>query len=120
MSALLQVQNLQAAYGHVTALWDVSFEVQEGEVVTLLGSNGAGKTTTLRTISGILPAVSGEVHFDGGDITRARSDRIVELGVIHVPEGRQLWPRLSVRENLELGAYLPRARSQRADSLERM
>src|SRR5260370_29368693 len=117
---LLNVQNLQAAYGHVTALWDVSFQVHEGEVVTLLGSNGAGKTTSLRTISGLLPTASGDVTFDGRDITHARSDQIVELGVIHVPEGRQLWPRLSVRENLELGAYLPRARAQRSESLERM
>jgi branched-chain amino acid transport system ATP-binding protein len=119
-SALLRVHHLQAAYGRVTALWDVSFEVSEGQVVTLLGSNGAGKTTTLRTISGLLPAVSGEVQFAGRDITQARSEQIVELGVIHVPEGRQLWPRLSVRENLELGAYVPRARAQRAESLERV
>ena len=117
---LLEVRELQAAYGRVTALWDVSFRVDEGQVVTLLGSNGAGKTTTLRRISGLLPAVAGSIHFAGRDITRARSEQIVELGVVHVPEGRGLWPRLSVRENLELGAYLPRARAERAESLERM
>ena len=104
----------------MTALWDVSFEVEEGQVVALLGSNGSGKTTTLRTISGLLPAVSGSVHFAGRDITHARSDQIVELGIIHVPEARQLWPRMSVRENLELGAYSPKARVKRADSLERV
>ena len=117
---LLEVRDLQAAYGRVTALWDVSFEVEEGQVVALLGSNGSGKTTTLRTISGLLPAVSGSVHFAGRDITHARSDQIVELGIIHVPEARQLWPRMSVGENLELGAYSPKARVKRADSLERV
>ena len=117
---LLEVRDLQAAYGRVTALWDVSFEVEEGQVVALLGSNGSGKTTTLRTISGLLTAASGSVHFAGRDITHARSDQIVELGIIHVPEARQLWPRMSVRENLELGAYSPKARLKRADSLERV
>ena len=117
---LLEVRDLQAAYGRVTALWDVSFDVDEGQVVALLGSNGSGKTTTLRTISGLLTAASGSVHFAGRDITHARSDQIVELGIIHVPEARQLWPRMSVRENLELGAYSPKARLKRADSLERM
>jgi branched-chain amino acid transport system ATP-binding protein len=117
---LLEVRDLQAAYGRVTALWDVSFDVEEGQVVALLGSNGSGKTTTLRRISGLLPALSGTVHFAGRDITHARSHQIVELGIIHVPEARQLWPRMSVRENLELGAYSPRAKLKRADSLERV
>ena len=117
---LLEVRDLQAAYGRVTALWDVSFEVAEGQVVALLGSNGSGKTTTLRRISGLLPALSGSVHFAGRDITHARSHQIVELGIIHVPEARQLWPRMSVRENLELGAYSPKARLKRAESLERV
>jgi branched-chain amino acid transport system ATP-binding protein len=117
---LLEVRDLQAAYGRVTALWDVSFDVEEGQVVALLGSNGSGKTTTLRRISGLLPALSGSVHFAGRDITHARSHQIVELGIIHVPEARQLWPRMSVRENLELGAYSPRAKLKRADSLERV
>jgi branched-chain amino acid transport system ATP-binding protein len=118
--ALLEVGDLSSAYRGVVALWDVSFSVAEGQVVTLLGSNGAGKTTTLRTVSGLLTAVSGSVTFDGRDITRARTDQIVELGIVHVPEGRQLWPRMSVRENLELGAYLPRAKARRAESLERV
>jgi branched-chain amino acid transport system ATP-binding protein len=114
---LLEVCDLQAAYGRVTALWDLSFNVEEGQVVALLGSNGSGKTTTLRTISGLLPAASGFIHFDGRDITHARSDQIVELGIIHVPEARQLWPRMSVLENLELGAYSARAKATRAESL---
>jgi branched-chain amino acid transport system ATP-binding protein len=118
--ALLEVGDLCSAYSGVIALWDVSFSVAEGQVVTLLGSNGAGKTTTLRTVSGLLTAVSGSISFDGRDISHARTDQIVELGIVHVPEGRQLWPRMSVRENLELGAYLPRAKARRAESLERV
>jgi branched-chain amino acid transport system ATP-binding protein len=117
---LLEVAELRAAYGRVTALWDVSFNVDQGQVVTLLGSNGAGKTTTLRTISGLLSAVSGSIRFDGHDITRARSEQIVERGIVHVPEGRQLWARMTVQENLEMGAYLPRASVRRAESLERV
>src|SRR5437867_4134200 len=117
---LLSVNGVRAGYRGVVALWDVSFEVAEGQVVTLLGSNGAGKTTTLRTISGLLPASGGSISFAGQDITRARSDQIVELGIVHVPEGRQLWARMSVQENLEMGAYLPRARARRRESLERV
>jgi len=117
---LLSVQSVRAAYRGVVALWDVSFEVAEGQAVTLLGSNGAGKTTTLRTISGLLPAVAGTLTFDGRDISHARSDQIVEMGIVHVPEGRQLWARMSVQENLEMGAYLPRARARRGESLERV
>jgi branched-chain amino acid transport system ATP-binding protein len=116
--ALLEVNGLRSGYGRVTALWDVSFEVPQGQVVTLLGSNGAGKTTTLRTISGLLPVEQGSILFQGRDITRARSDELVALGIVHVPEGRQLWPRLSVQENLELGAYVPGARARRKQSLE--
>jgi branched-chain amino acid transport system ATP-binding protein len=118
--ALLAVSEVRAAYKGVVALWDVSFDVAEGQAVTLLGSNGAGKTTTLRTISGLLPAVQGSVTFDGQDITHARSDQIVEMGIVHVPEGRQLWARMSVQENLEMGAYLPHAKTQRRESLERV
>src|SRR5919199_4297588 len=120
MSPLLEVISLRSGYGRVTALWDVSFEVPPGEVVTLLGSNGAGKTTSLRTISGLLPAQAGSIVFDGNDVTRARSDQLVELGIIHVPEGRQLWSRLTVQENLELGAYLPHARGRRKESLNKV
>jgi branched-chain amino acid transport system ATP-binding protein len=120
MPPLLQVNSLRSGYGRVTALWDVSFEVPLGEVVTLLGSNGAGKTTTLRTISGLLPAQAGSIIFEGRDVTHARSDQLVEMGIIHVPEGRQLWARLTVQENLELGAYLPAARARRAESLRRV
>ena len=118
--SLLEVAELRSAYGGVVALWDVSFEVHAGQVVTLLGSNGAGKTTTLRTISGLLTAQSGSIRFDGQPIGHARSDQIVELGIVHVPEGRQLWARMSVQENLELGAYLPKPKAKRVESLERV
>ncbi len=118
--ALLSVKGLSAAYGRVTALWDVSFEVPEHRVVTLLGSNGAGKTTTLRALSALLPARSGRIVFDGQDVTRLSSDRIVDLGIVHVPEGSQLWPRMTVEENLVLGAFLPRTRARRAENLERV
>jgi branched-chain amino acid transport system ATP-binding protein len=118
--SLLSVEGLSAAYGRVTTLWDVSFEVAEGEIVTLIGSNGAGKTTTLRVLSGLLPVRQGSVRFDGHDLSRLRSDQIVGLGVVHVPEGRLLWPRLTVEENLIVGAYLPKARVKRKQSLERV
>ncbi len=119
-AALLSVSGLSAAYGRVTALWDVSFEVPEHQIVTLLGSNGAGKTTTLRTLSALLPARAGRIEFEGQDIMRLSSDRIVDLGIVQVPEGRQLWPRMTVEENLELGAFLPRAKPRRRENLDRV
>jgi branched-chain amino acid transport system ATP-binding protein len=118
--SLLEVRNLSAAYGRVTTLWDVSFDVADGEIVTLVGSNGAGKTTTLRTLSGLLPVRAGSATFDGHDLSRLRSDQIVALGIVHVPEGRLLWPRMSVEENLILGAYLPKAKAKRNASLQQV
>ena len=117
---LLSVAGLSSGYGRVPVLWEVSFEVAEGGIVALVGSNGAGKTTTLRTISGVLAATGGTIRFDGRDITRLRSDQIVELGIIHVPEGSQLWPGLTIEENLELGAYTPRAAARLRQSLDRV
>ena len=117
MGAVLEVQGVAAAYGDVQALWDVSFTVAEGEVATLLGSNGAGKTTSLRVISGLLPALEGEVRFRGERISGLSPHRIVELGVIQVPEGRHLWPNMTVEDNLILGAYSDRARPDRAATL---
>jgi branched-chain amino acid transport system ATP-binding protein len=115
--ALLDVQGIAAAYGDVQALWDVGFSVEEGQVATLLGSNGAGKTTTLRVISGLLPTLEGEVRLRGERISGLTPHRIVELGVIQVPEGRHLWPNLSVEDNLLLGAYSSRARPDRATTI---
>ncbi|TMD62137.1 MAG: ABC transporter ATP-binding protein [Chloroflexi bacterium] len=115
--ALLEVRQLTAFHGDVQALWDVSFEVAEGSITTLLGSNGAGKTTTLRTISGILPPRDGEIRLGGERIDGVPPHRIVDMGVVQVPEGRKLWPNLSVQENLVLGAYGRRGRPERARTL---
>ena len=117
MAAVLEVQGVAAAYGDVQALWDVGFAVDEGHIATLLGSNGAGKTTTLRVISGLLQALEGEVRLRGTKISGLSPHRIVELGVIQVPEGRHLWPNMSVEDNLLLGAYSDRARPHRVATL---
>jgi len=101
MSALLRLDGLEAGYGDLTAISDVSLEVLPGEAVTLIGSNGAGKTTTLRAISGLLPA--GRVEFEGARLDGLGSSQIVARGIAHVPEGRQLFPTMTVRDNLELG-----------------
>ena len=120
MTALLELKEVAAFYGDFQALFGVSFEVRPNEVLALLGGNGAGKTTCLRVISGLLRPRSGTVHFEGTDITRTPPDDIVDLGIAHVPEGRQLFPEMSVEENLYLGSQLPRARAHRAQNLERM
>jgi branched-chain amino acid transport system ATP-binding protein len=117
VTAVLEVRHVAAAYGDVQALWDVSFSVEEGQVATLLGSNGAGKTTTLRVVSGLMPALEGEVLLRGERISGLPPHRIVELGVIQVPEGRHLWPNMSVEDNLLLGAYSTRSRGERTATL---
>ena len=103
--ALLELEGVDAFYGRIQALRGVTIKVERGEVVALIGSNGAGKTTTLRTISGLMHPNSGTVTFDGQDITRMRPSRIVELGISQSPEGRRLFPRMSVLDNLFMGAY---------------
>jgi branched-chain amino acid transport system ATP-binding protein len=102
---MLEVDGLEVAYGQIRAVRGVSFTVEAGQVVTLIGSNGAGKTTTLRTLSGLLPAAAGAVRFEGRRIDGVPAHAIVELGIAHVPEGRRIFPRLTVLENLELGAF---------------
>jgi branched-chain amino acid transport system ATP-binding protein len=102
---LLQVEDLRVAYGGIEALRGISFDVNEGEIVTLLGANGAGKTTTLRTISGLLRPKAGSVTFEGERIDNVPPHQMVQMGIGHVPEGRRIFPRMSVRENLEMGAY---------------
>jgi branched-chain amino acid transport system ATP-binding protein len=114
---MLEVRGLRVLYEDVLAIEDVSLGVEEGEIVTLLGSNGAGKTTTINAISRLVPAAAGEVHFDGERIDRLPAHRIVELGVAQVPEGRRLWPELTVGEALDLGAYSRRARDQQERTL---
>ena len=103
---MLKVENLCVSYGAINALRGISFEVHKGEIITLIGSNGAGKTTTLHAISNIIKKQSGSVVFDGTDITNFSADKIVKQHLIQVPEGRRIFANLSVRENLELGAYL--------------
>jgi branched-chain amino acid transport system ATP-binding protein len=102
---LLQVDGIRVAYGGIEALRGVSFDVAEGEIVTLLGANGAGKTTTLRTVSGLLRPKAGAITFDGKRIDAVAPHEMVQLGIGHVPEGRRIFPRMSVRENLAMGAY---------------
>ena len=103
--ALLELQGIDAYYGHIQALRGVSLTVDRGEIVTLIGSNGAGKTTTLRTIAGVMRPRKGALTFDGKDLTKVPADRIVSLGIAHAPEGRRIFARMTVKENLELGAY---------------
>jgi branched-chain amino acid transport system ATP-binding protein len=115
---MLEVKNIDVFYGDAQALWDVTFTVNKGEIVTLVGSNGAGKSTILKAISGLAPPASGEIIFEGVRIERTGAHRIVEMGIAHIPEGRRLWPGLSVQENLELGAYVKAARAARRESME--
>jgi branched-chain amino acid transport system ATP-binding protein len=117
--ALLEVQDLHTYYGNIQALKGVSLEVSDGEVVTLIGSNGAGKSTTLRSISGLTPPREGSIRFDGKEIGETPPQEIVRLGVSQAPEGRRCFARMTVRENLELGAYLRRD-ARITDDLERV
>ena len=103
---MLEVKNLTVNYGAITALQGISLTVKQGDIVTLIGANGAGKTTTLKTISGLLRAQSGEILYQGQNITRLRAHQIVKLGVSHVPEGRMIFANLTVLENLQMGAFL--------------
>ena len=117
---MLEIRDLSVAYGDVQVLHGVSLRVGEGEIVSLVGANGAGKTTTLRAVSGLVPAVEGQVTFDGRPLTGLAPARVVARGIGHVPEGRQLFSNMTVEENLELGAYLPAARAVRAATLARV
>ena len=117
---LLAVEGIDVFYGDVQVLYGLGFEVREGEIMTLLGSNGAGKTTTLRAISGLRPPRAGDIRFRGRSLAGTPASARAELGMSLVPEGRELWQQLTVRENLELGAYHPRARAGAARNLERV
>jgi branched-chain amino acid transport system ATP-binding protein len=116
---MLEVRELHGGYGAVEVLRGVSLEIRAGEIVAVLGSNGAGKSTLNNTLSGILPASGGSIVFDGRDVTHARDTQIVAAGLIQVPEGRRVFPNLSVRENLELGSYR-RGRANRGRNLDRV
>ncbi len=116
--SLLQVENLVARYGRITALNGISLRVEEGEIVTLIGANGAGKSTTLRAISGLVRPASGRVLFDGRDLSGVAPHAIVRLGIGQAPEGRRVFPRMTVRENLEIGAYTRSSKREIAADLE--
>jgi len=116
---MLTIEKLQVAYGKVQALWDVTLEVPDGEIVALVGANGAGKTTLLKTVSGLLRRQSGSITYDGKHIEEASPPEIVKHGVVHVPEGRKLFPEMTVIDNLLMGAYtIPQ--SERSQRLERV
>jgi branched-chain amino acid transport system ATP-binding protein len=104
--SLLEIDNIHSYYGHIHALKGISVEVNEGEIVTLIGSNGAGKSTALRTISGMMHPKKGKILFQGNDISRQEPHQIVHKGMVHVPEGRGIFPTLTVKENLEMGAFI--------------
>lgn len=117
---MLEIRDLCTFYGKVQALWDVGLQINEAEIVALVGSNGAGKTTLLNTISGLLRPASGHVMFLGQQIDGLPSHAVVELGISHVPEGGRVFPEMTVRENLEMGAYPYRAWKYRGETLERV
>jgi branched-chain amino acid transport system ATP-binding protein len=115
---MLTLGSVSASYGAVPAIEGVSIEVGEGEAVGLLGANGAGKSTTLRAISGLVRLTAGKILFAGADTVALPPYRVAELGIAHVPEGRQVFPEMTVQENLEIGAYVPRAKAERSRTLE--
>ncbi len=117
---MLQVSDLSVFYGHLPALREVSFVVERGELVSIIGSNGAGKTTLLKTISGLMKAVSGTVRFEGDRIDGLPTYEICSRGIIQVPEGRKVFPRMKVIDNLEMGAYLPEAKKRFHETRERV
>lgn len=115
---MLKLANVSAAYGSVPAISNIAIEIGAGEAVGLLGANGAGKSTTLRAISGLVKVSSGKITFDGVDVASMPPHRIPELGIAHVPEGRQVFPEMTVQENLEIGAFVPKARAERGRTME--
>lgn len=120
MPPLLQVEKINSGYGEVQVLWDISLQVEAGKLTTIIGANGAGKTTTLRTIMGSVRARSGRVLLEGEDVTGLSPHRLASRGLVLVPEGRQLFPDMSVEENLQMGAYSRRARKRQKDNLDRV
>jgi branched-chain amino acid transport system ATP-binding protein len=117
---MLEVRGLACRYGKVSVLKGVSLEVRQGELISLIGANGAGKTTTLRAISGLVPPVGGHIVFEGADITRMPARRILAMGIAHCPEGRRVFPYMTVQENLEMGCYLRSDRGRVAEDMDRI
>lgn len=116
--AMLEIKDLEVCYGVIRAIKGVSFEVNQGEVIALIGANGAGKTTILHTITGLVPAKSGSILFEGKELTKTPAHKIVSMGMAHVPEGRRIFQQLSVLENLKLGAYTRKDKNEIAQSLK--
>ena len=117
---MLQVKNIETFYGQIQVLWDLSFSIEEKEIVAMVGANGAGKSTMLDVISGLIRTASGTVEFLGKSLGNMSSTEIIDLGISYIPEGRCLFPDMTVRENLELGAYMPRMWKKRAERVERI
>jgi branched-chain amino acid transport system ATP-binding protein len=117
---VLTIKKLNVTYGQIQVLRDVSLEVKEAEIVSLIGANGAGKSTTLNSVSRIIPIKSGEIHFEGKRVDGLQSNEIIELGIIQVPEGRRIFPYMTVQDNLDMGSYNKKAREKRKESLERV
>ncbi len=118
--SMLEIENLEVYYGAINAIKGISFSVEQGEIIALIGANGAGKTTTLHTITGLVPAKRGSVKLNGTDITKIAAHKIVSMGMAHVPEGRRVFAQLTVYENLMLGAYTRKDKAEIAESLERV
>lgn len=116
--AMLEIKDLQVCYGVINAIKGVSFEVNEGEIIALIGANGAGKTTILHTITGLVPAKSGSIMFEGTDLLKTPAHKIVSMGMAHVPEGRRIFQELTVLENLKMGAYTRKDKKEISDTLE--
>ena len=116
----LDVKNISIFYGDTQAIWDISFSVKSGQLVALIGANGAGKTTTLKSICGLLPLRQGQIIYEGQDVSTTLVHEVADLGITLVPEGRQLFPKMNVEENLIVGSYLKRAKSKRAKNLKRV
>ena len=118
--AMLEIKDLEVYYGVIQAIKGISFEVNQGEVIALIGANGAGKTTTLQTITGMLQAKKGQIIFEGKDITKVPGHKIVSMGMAHVPEGRRVFADLTVLENLKLGAYTRKDKNEVEETLQKV
>ena len=117
---MLRIERLNFAYGDLKVLWDIDLEVKEGEIVTVVGANGAGKSTILKNVSRLVRPTSGTITFHGTDLNRLHSHEVVQLGVVQVPEGRKIFPEMTVLENLRMGSFIPKARQTREENLERV
>ena len=118
--AMLEIKDLEVCYGVIKAIKGVSFEVEQGEVIALIGANGAGKTTILHTVTGLIPAAAGSISFDGHDLKKVPAHKIVSMGMAHVPEGRRIFQQLSVLENLMLGAFTCKNKEQIQSDLKKV